>query len=318
MKDDPTRLSAGTDELASSIVALRNQLPSDERLAALAARLTSAGAPVELDAPPPSSVVPKSAQPKLELVPARKLLDPGALAVIVALVVGGLLIAAAISLRASDVPLTPPAVTPQALGTALPAGSPLADPGTEPPGTTTPRATPESPMRIAEGTGASGEGAPPGVEGTATGATASPAQPDAPASAPSPGTAPAGGAKAANPSSPSPTPSSARRQGTSRLETPGAEGAPLSGEAVVESEVELLKKARSALNADPLQAFALTEQCRGHYPNGSFAQEREYIAIVALSRVGRVDDARARASLFRMHYKNSAYLPQLARILGEE
>jgi hypothetical protein len=318
MKDDPTRLSAGTDELASSIGALRDQLPSDERMAALAARLTAAGAPVEFDAPPPSSVVPKSAQQRLELVPARKLLDPGTVAVVAALIAGGLLIAAAISLRASDVPLNPPAIAPQALGTTAPTGSPLADPGTEPPGTTTPRATPKGPMRTAEGTGPSVEGVPVGVEGTATAATASPPPPDAPANAPSPGAAPAAGTKSATTSSPSPTPSGARRQGTSRVEATGAEGAPLSGEAIVESEVELLKKARSALSADPLQAFALTEQCRGHYPNGSFAQEREYIAIVALSRVGRVDDARARASLFRMHYKNSAYLPQLARILGEE
>jgi len=312
MKHDPTRLSAGTDELASSIVALRDQLPSDERMAALAARLTSAGAPVELDAAPPSSVVPKSEpEPRLELAPVRKLLDPGALAVIVALVVGGLLIAAAISLRASDVPLSPPPPTAQAPSAPAPTSSIVADFGKEAPGASIQHANRASPTRAAEG-------APVGVEDTASGATASPAPPDAPASAPSVGAAASGGAKSATPSSPSLTPSGARRQGTSRLEMTGAEGAPLSGEAIVESEVELLKKARSALNADPLQAFALTEQCRGHYPNGSFAQEREYIAIVALSRLGRVDDARARASLFRMHYKNSAYLPQLSRILGEE
>jgi len=94
-------------------------------------------------------------------------------------------------------------------------------------------------------------------------------------------------------------------------------GAPLAENTVVESEVELLKRAKSALAADPLQAFALTERCRGQYPNGSFAQEREYIAISALGRLGRTDEARSRAALFRMHYPNSAYLTRLAPLLGE-
>ncbi|HEV8550150.1 MAG TPA: hypothetical protein VGQ57_13995, partial [Polyangiaceae bacterium] len=96
-----------------------------------------------------------------------------------------------------------------------------------------------------------------------------------------------------------------------------ASGAPLAANTVIESEVELLKEARSALGADPLQAYALSERCRAQYPNGGFAQEREYIAISALVRLGRANDARSRASLFRMHYPNSAYLPRLARMLGE-
>ena len=95
------------------------------------------------------------------------------------------------------------------------------------------------------------------------------------------------------------------------------QGAPLAANTAVVTEVELLKQARSALSGDPLQAFALSERCRAQYPNGAFAQEREYIAISALVRLGRTDEARSRASLFRMHYPSSAYLPRLARMLGE-
>jgi hypothetical protein len=87
---------------------------------------------------------------------------------------------------------------------------------------------------------------------------------------------------------------------------------------VIQSEIELLKQARSALAPDPLQAFALTERCRAQYPNGTFAQEREYIAITALARLGRTSDAQGRASLFRRRYPSSAYLPRLARLLGED
>ena len=97
-----------------------------------------------------------------------------------------------------------------------------------------------------------------------------------------------------------------------------AEGAPLADNTATVSEVELLKEARSALAADPVQAFTLTERCRAQYPNGGFAQEREFIAISALLRLGRADDARSRVSLFKMHYPNSAYLPRLTRMLGDE
>jgi hypothetical protein len=95
-------------------------------------------------------------------------------------------------------------------------------------------------------------------------------------------------------------------------------GGPLAENTVVLSEVELLKQARSTLGPNPLEAFVLTERCRSQYPNGSFSQEREYIAISALVRLGRTDEARSRASLFRMRYGNSAYLPRLERMLGEE
>jgi hypothetical protein len=97
-----------------------------------------------------------------------------------------------------------------------------------------------------------------------------------------------------------------------------SEAPSLPANTVIDSEVEMLKKARSALASDSLQAFALSERCRAQYPNGAFTQEREFIAISALLRLGRRDEARGRASLFRTHYRNSAYLPQLARMLGEE
>jgi len=85
-----------------------------------------------------------------------------------------------------------------------------------------------------------------------------------------------------------------------------------------ESELELLKQARSAVSSDPLRAYALTERSRARYPNAVLAQERDFIAVSALFRIGREQQARAQATSFRSRYPRSAYLPQIARMLGEE
>jgi hypothetical protein len=314
MTDDPTRLSKGSDELAASIAALREELPSDAGLSALAARLTRAGAPVEYGTPPPSAAVPKlEPSRKLELVDASKLLDPGVLAVIAALVVGAGLILGALRVR-SDAEPTPTATKP-----VLPAATATTPAAASPAAATAPRIaaqkTPALPGKSAtqddeRGGAALADSAPPVPAALPPGAVSaapvevSPRHDAAPVTAPS--------------APPALAPSAKRRAEPTHDASPLPESAPIGGEAIVESEVELLKKARSALSADPSQAFALSEQCRARYPSGAYAQEREYIAIVALARMGRSDEARSRAALFRMHYKNSAYLPRLTQLLGDE
>lgn len=84
------------------------------------------------------------------------------------------------------------------------------------------------------------------------------------------------------------------------------------------NELELVKQARNALNSDPARAYALTERCRAEFPRGAFGQERDYIAITALARLGRETQARALASSFRNRYPRSVYVVQLERLLGSE
>ncbi|MFZ5895673.1 MAG: hypothetical protein ACOY0T_31740 [Myxococcota bacterium] len=90
-----------------------------------------------------------------------------------------------------------------------------------------------------------------------------------------------------------------------------------SGDEEPTTELDLLKQARNAVNADPLRAYALTERSRAKFPRAALAQERDFIAISALFRMGREQQARSEAALFRSHYPRSAYLPQIARMLGE-
>jgi hypothetical protein len=84
------------------------------------------------------------------------------------------------------------------------------------------------------------------------------------------------------------------------------------------NELELVKQARNALNSDPARAYALTERCRAEFPKGAFGQEREYIAITALARLGRDTQARALANSFKNRYPRSVYVVQLERLLGSE
>jgi hypothetical protein len=84
-----------------------------------------------------------------------------------------------------------------------------------------------------------------------------------------------------------------------------------------DSEIELLKRARSALTSDPEEALALARRHRTEYPRGAYTQERDVIAISALARLGRSSDANRLAEAFRDRYPRSAYLPQVDRILGK-
>jgi hypothetical protein len=314
VKKDPSRLGDGADELAASITAFRGQGPSDERLAALAERLARAGAPLDEPAPAVHPAPPRPLERQtLALVRPRRWIDSSVLAVLAALVTGAALIAAAVVSRQRESPVSPSAPALSASVKALGAATMPGDISSSP--ATTARSTPAST-------------APSSLRPLPAASAGEP--PDAP-----PAPAPGGSSRSratSTEASPSPapvTPSSSTRTPaapraavaslrTASPATNGSDGTKATGEELALSEVELLKNARSALAADPLQAFALTEQCKGRSPNGAFAQEREYIAIVALLRLGRANDARSRASSFRVHYKNSAYLPRLSAMLGEE
>jgi hypothetical protein len=86
---------------------------------------------------------------------------------------------------------------------------------------------------------------------------------------------------------------------------PGAAARP------AESEAELLERARGLLASNPSRALALTDQHRTRFPGGVLTQEREVIAIEALKRLGRTDEAAGRAADFARRYPGSAYRKKL-------
>jgi hypothetical protein len=79
------------------------------------------------------------------------------------------------------------------------------------------------------------------------------------------------------------------------------------------SDLELLQQARAVLVTSPAEALALAREHAARFPGSAVAQERELIAIAALVRLGRHQEAQARAEHFRRTYPTSAHLRQLEK-----
>lgn len=73
------------------------------------------------------------------------------------------------------------------------------------------------------------------------------------------------------------------------------------------TELELLDEAQAALATSPSRALTLARQHAQRYPDGAFAQEREVVAIDALVRLDRRDEARSRAERFHARWPSSAH-----------
>jgi hypothetical protein len=102
----------------------------------------------------------------------------------------------------------------------------------------------------------------------------------------------------------------ATASGRTAASSPLAPEPPTTPEA--ESEISLLKRARAV--ADAAQALALTSQHAKLYPGGALEQEREVIAIDALLRLGRRDEAAQRAKRFQERYPGSAHARRMGTL----
>jgi hypothetical protein len=101
----------------------------------------------------------------------------------------------------------------------------------------------------------------------------------------------------------------------SKAQAPAAVSA-IEGPSAQPSEVELLRRARAALNHQPRDAFRLTETHREHYPRGVFAQERDALAIEALLRAGDLEQARDLAARFVRAHPGSPHAHRFRETLG--
>jgi hypothetical protein len=94
-----------------------------------------------------------------------------------------------------------------------------------------------------------------------------------------------------------------------QAQSPAPEQSP--APAVSSSEARALLEARALVPVDPESALERIELQEERLPVSRLAQERELIAIDALLRLGRVEQARARAHSFRQKYPGSAHLRRL-------
>jgi len=74
------------------------------------------------------------------------------------------------------------------------------------------------------------------------------------------------------------------------------------------SERALVDRARTAIRlGQSSDALAALDAHASRYPRGRLSEEREALAVDALARSGRVDEARARAARFKAAYPNSVF-----------
>jgi len=68
------------------------------------------------------------------------------------------------------------------------------------------------------------------------------------------------------------------------------------------AEADIIARAKRALATSPTEALALADEAQRTYRKGMLVQEREAIAIQALARLGRADQANQRAESFLKRY----------------
>ena len=85
-----------------------------------------------------------------------------------------------------------------------------------------------------------------------------------------------------------------------------------------EAEVKLVQRAQDALRGGRApEALALCNDHARRFPNGMVTQECEVIAVEALVKTGRKDEARRRADRFKARFPGSAAIRRLDVLLGE-
>jgi hypothetical protein len=84
----------------------------------------------------------------------------------------------------------------------------------------------------------------------------------------------------------------------------------------IEAELELLRKAQSALNRSASAALALAEEHAQLYPQGAFVEEREMLRIEAELTLGQRNTALARAKAFSERFGRSTYRARIERLLA--
>lgn len=81
-------------------------------------------------------------------------------------------------------------------------------------------------------------------------------------------------------------------------------------------QLALIARAQRTLASDPGAALGLVEENRRALAQSPFAQEADVIAVAALVRLGRTDEARDRAARFVARFPDSVHAPRMRRIAG--
>jgi hypothetical protein len=83
-------------------------------------------------------------------------------------------------------------------------------------------------------------------------------------------------------------------------------------------EAKLLERARTSLRSSPGQALAILTDHERSFPDGALGPEREILAVDALVRLGRRNEAERRGRALTARFAGSLYEERLQRILSPD
>lgn len=89
-------------------------------------------------------------------------------------------------------------------------------------------------------------------------------------------------------------------------------------QAAPESEVTILQRAQDELRSDPARSLAFCSEHAKFFADGLLAQEREVIAMDALVRLGRTEEAAARGHRFFDLHPTSSHVRRIETLLGKK
>jgi hypothetical protein len=81
-------------------------------------------------------------------------------------------------------------------------------------------------------------------------------------------------------------------------------------------EIALIDAAREQVTFAPARALVAIDAHRRDFPAGQLAAEREFLAVEALRRLDRLDEARRRAAALAAKYPSSSYAARATRALS--
>jgi hypothetical protein len=87
-------------------------------------------------------------------------------------------------------------------------------------------------------------------------------------------------------------------------------------ESRLEREMQMLSVAQRVLSSDPARALRLTQQGEHEFPSSMFSAEREQVGLLALVKLGRLDEARRIGQPFLAKYPNAPWSQRLRHALA--
>jgi hypothetical protein len=99
---------------------------------------------------------------------------------------------------------------------------------------------------------------------------------------------------------------------------PPPSAAPSTASESSETELAFLQRAQDALGSHPDQTLALCAEHPRRFPHGVLGEEREVLAIDALTRLGQRGAAEERARRFLATYPTSAHKRRIEQLLGAD